>query len=91
MTRQVGFRTLDDVQKEREAEVGAFRITSIDRDIAKSLPQNLPDASATVRPASELHERRFRTLEKMGLASHQGNGDWMIRADFQKQLQLKDL
>jgi hypothetical protein len=92
LTRQLGFRTLDDVQKERDAEVGAFRVTSIDRAIAKLLPQDLPDGSATVQAASELHKRRFRTLEKMGLASRQANGDWMIRADFQKRLQqMKDL
>jgi hypothetical protein len=92
LTRQLGFRTLDDIQQEREAEVGACRVTSMDRAIAKSLPQDLPDGSAIVKAASELHERRFRTLEKMGLASRQANGGWMIRADFQKQLQqMKDL
>jgi hypothetical protein len=92
LTRQLGFRTLDDVKKEREAEVGAFRVTSLDRAIAKSLPQNLSDGSAIVKAASELHDRRFRTLEKMGLASRAANGAWIIRADFQKRLQqMKDL
>jgi hypothetical protein len=92
VTRQLGFRTLDDIQQEREAEVGACRVTSMDRAIAKSLPQDLPDGSAIVKAASELDERRFQTLEKMGLASRQANGGWMIRADFQKQLQqMKDL
>jgi hypothetical protein len=93
LTRQLGFRTLDDVREEREAEVGAFRVTSIDRAIAKSLPQqDLSETSAIVTPASELQRRRFQTLEKMGLASHQTNGDWMLHTDFQKQLQqMKDL
>jgi type IV secretory pathway VirD2 relaxase len=92
LTRQLGFRTLDDVREEREAEVGAFRVTSIDRAIAKSLPKNPLDRSVIVKPASELQQRRFRTLEKMGLATRQANGDWMLRSDFQKQLQqMKDL
>src|SRR5215831_1280654 len=92
LTRQLGFRTLDDVREEREAEVGAFRVTSIDRVIAKSLPQDPSDRLVIIKTASELEQRRFQTLKKMGLATRQANGDWMLRADFQKQLQqMKDL
>jgi hypothetical protein len=92
LTRQLGFRTLDDVREEREAEVGAFRVTSIDRAIARSLPRDPCGRSVIVKRASELQQRRFQTLEKMGLAMRQANDDWMLRADFQKKLQqMKDL
>lgn len=90
LTRQLGFRTLDDVQREKQVEVTAFRVTSIDRSIAKQITRTL-GSPELVTPMNALEERRLKTLEKMGLANRVDAG-WQLRRDFQKQLQqMKDL
>jgi len=90
LTRQLGHRTWEDVQHEREAETSAFRVTSLDRAIGRNLPS---DAAENVRvaPQNAVQRRRLQTLQRMGLAQAV-NGHWEIRSDFQKQLQrMKDL
>lgn len=90
LTKQLGFRTIDDVRRERQAETTAFRVTSIDRALARSFAPQVGHL-AGVTPQDELQQRRLQTLEKMGLANC-ANGRWQLKTDFQKQLQqMKDL
>lgn len=90
LTRQLGLRTWDDIRRERDAEPSAYRVTSLDRAMGRTLPKDALEI-VPIEPQNPLQERRLDTLRKMGLAS-QINGRWEIRSDFQNQLQrMKDL
>jgi hypothetical protein len=90
LTRQLGLRSLDDLERERDEEVGAIRVTSLDRKLGKQIDRNQP-GYASVKPQSRYERERLKTLRKIGLAQ-ETEGSWSLRSDFQTQLKgMKDL
>lgn len=90
LTRQLGFRSLDDLERERDEEVSAIRVTSLDRKLGKQLDRTQP-GYAPVKPQSRHEVDRLKTLREIGLAQ-EGDGAWTLRSDFETQLQgMKDL
>lgn len=83
-TEQLGFRTRTDALIAEEKEAEQMRLTSLDRQIARSRSTNADrtfrvDINPAVRPSMA---RRLLTLEKLGLAERGGESKWSVRADF---------
>ena len=94
LTRQLGPRTMEDIQRQKQVELTANRVTLIDRRIAKrSKPfpdnQGYSDTGIAINP-SEL--ARLRHLKELGLAKRQTADRWLVRSDFIGHLQqMKDV
>jgi type IV secretory pathway VirD2 relaxase len=97
-TRQLGYRTLEDIQAAQQREVPQHRYTSLDRIIRRLANANPNDpAYLTVggipglQPSnisearSEHLVQRLQALSKMGLAES-ARGTWHVRSDFDKVL-----
>lgn len=98
-TRQLGYRTQEDVRRELVQDIDKNRVTKLDRMItnAGSPDQNDPSV-IRVYPGTEgfqnvaknetidfAMKRRLVHLEKIGAAKREGNS-WVIPKDFQKSL-----
>jgi hypothetical protein len=89
LTRQLGPRTVADIERQRGSEIAAFRVTSVDRRLAKQMGRGA--GIVNVSPGDEYEARRLEALVGFGLARIE-NGKWLVRSDFTKQLkQMKDL
>jgi hypothetical protein len=94
LTRQLGPRTMEDIQRQKEVELTANRVTPLDRRIAKRskpLQDNLgySDIGIAANPG-EL--ARLRHLKALGLAKRDTADLWLVRSDFIGQLQqMKDV
>jgi hypothetical protein len=89
LTRQLGPRTVADIERQRGSEIAAFRVTSVDRRLAKQMGRGA--SFVHVSPGDEYESRRLEALAGFGLARIE-NGKWIVRSDFTKQLrQMKDL
>ena len=89
LTRQLGPRTVADIERQRTSEIGAFRVTSVDRGMAKRLGRGTDFAH--ISPLNDLEDRRLKALAGFGLA-RLDSGKWAVRPDFAQQLrQMKDL
>jgi hypothetical protein len=89
LTRQLGPRTVADIERQRTSEIGAFRVTSVDRGLAKRLGRGTDFVH--IFPVNELEDRRLKALAGFGLA-RVDDGKWAVRPDFAQQLrQMKDL
>ena len=90
LTRQLGPRTVADLERQRTSDIHASRVTSLDRSLAKQIAGSHSD-SVEVSPRTEHQARRLGTLGRFGLAQ-QDQGKWFVRSDFLAQLQqMKDL
>ena len=89
LTRQLGPRTVADIERQRSSEIGAFRVTSVDREMAKRLGCGAD--FVYISPVNDIEDRRLKALAGFGLARLDG-GKWAVRPDFAQQLrQMKDL
>jgi Protein of unknown function (DUF3363) len=94
LTKQLGPRTMEDIQRQRQVELTANRVTSLDRRIAKrsksfSDNQGYSDAGIAANPG-EL--ARLRHLKELGLAKRHTTDRWLVRSDFIGHLQqMKDV
>jgi hypothetical protein len=89
LTRQLGPRTVADIERQRRSEITAFRVTNVDRRLAKQLGRGTDFTQ--VSPRYDYESRRLEALAGFGLARMQ-NAKWFVRSDFTKQLrQMKDL
>lgn len=89
LTRQLGPRTVADIERQRRSEISAFRVTNVDRRLAKQVGRGT--GYVNVFPRDEYEPRRLEALAGFGLARKK-DGKWLVRSDFTKQLkQMKDL
>jgi hypothetical protein len=89
LTRQLGPRTVADIERQRTSEIGAFRVTSVDRGLAKRIGRGTD--LVPISPVNDIEDRRLKALAGFGLA-RLDVGTWNIRPDFVQQLrQMKDL
>ena len=94
LTQQLGPRTMEDIQRQKQIELTANRVTPLDRRIAGrvksySNDQGYSDAGIAASP-SEL--ARLRHLKELGLAKRHTADVWLVRSDFIDQLQqMKDV
>ena len=98
-TRQVGYRTERDAQEAERREIKETRITSVDRRIVRSAPDDGQAHFSVVRnpvQAGSNEQARIRTqheaarlavLQRMGLAESTGPNTWRVRRDFDQILQ----
>ena len=94
LTRQLGPRTFEEIEYQKQAELIANRATPLDRRLeGRLLPptgegtfRNLKDRANTFETSRLLH------LARLGLAKPLANGLWQVRSDFLSQLQqMKDI
>jgi hypothetical protein len=85
---------MEDIQRQKQIELTANRVTPLDRRIAgraafHSNDQAYSDAGIAANPV-EL--ARFRHLKELGLAKRHTADSWLVRSDFIGQLQqMKDV
>jgi hypothetical protein len=94
LTQQLGPRTMEDIQRQKQVELTANRVTPLDRRIAKR-SKSLPDDrgySYTGIAANPGELARLRHLKELGLAKRHTADSWLVRSDFIGQLQqMKDV
>ena len=94
LTRQLGPRTMEDIQRQKQVELTANRVTPLDRRIAKHskpLQDNL-DYSDIGIAANPGELARLRHLKELGLAKRVTADLWLVRSNFIGHLQqMKDL
>ena len=88
VTRELGLRSDLDIRQSLERQVEAERWTEIDRDLSRTMQRDgLIDMAPEpgVRPDGDhaLRMGRLRKLERLGLATEIGPGQWTIAADAQ--------
>ena len=94
LTRQLGPRTIADIEHQKQVELTANRITPLDRRLAgRAIPYDADpvykDAGAA---ASAAEVARFRHLKELGLSKPYAQDRWLVRSDFVPQLQqMKDI
>jgi len=94
LTRQLGPRTIADIEHQKKMELTANRVTPLDRSLAsRAIPYEADpiykDAGAA---ASTAEVARLRHLKELGLSKPYAGGRWLIRSDFVTQLQqMKDI
>lgn len=90
-TIELGPRSERDIQRAREAEVGAECWTSLDRDLAVRMQENgglvdlRPDATRD-HAGERLLRGRAAKLEQLGLATLAAPGQWLIDASAEETL-----
>jgi hypothetical protein len=94
LTRQLGPRTLEEIEHQKQSELTANRVTSLDRKLAVLLLP--PTGENTYRNfgdvANAFERTRLRYLAQLGLAKPFANGLWQVRSDLLSQLQqMKDI
>ena len=85
-TRELGYRTAQDVLEAQKREVREMRFTSLDRMIDSARPKDAASAFLfTVKPGIGKNQpviRRLTHLQEMQLAEALGGGVWKIRSNF---------
>jgi Protein of unknown function (DUF3363) len=83
-TLQLGFRTHQDALEAEQREVGQVRLTSLDRQIARSRSaggQEFFRFDLSARSRTQLRNRLF-VLQELGLARSPDGDAWDVKADF---------
>jgi len=94
LTRQLGPRTIADIEHQKQVELTANRVTPLDRRlVGRAIPYEADpiykDAGAA---ASAAEVARFRHLKELGLSKPYAQDRWLVRSDFVPQLQqMKDI
>jgi hypothetical protein len=94
LTQQLGPRTMEDIQRQKQVEVTANRVTLLDRRIAKRSKAFHDDQgySDTGTAASLSELARLRHLKDLGLAKLHIGDRWLVRSEFIGHLQqMKDV
>jgi hypothetical protein len=94
LTRQLGPRTIADIEHQKQVELTANRVTPLDRRLAgRAIPCAADlvykDAGITTSAAEV---SRLRHLKELGLSKPYAGDRWLVRSDFVTQLQqMKDI
>jgi uncharacterized protein DUF3363 len=94
LTRQLGPRTFEEIEQQRQTELTANRVTPLDRRlIAHLVPVSDGAEFKDLRKVANLNEgSRLRHLSQLGLARLLPGGQWQVRSDFLSQLRnMKDI
>jgi hypothetical protein len=94
LTRQLGPRTIEEIEQQRQTELTANRVTLLDRRlIAHLVPVSDGAEFKDLRKVANLNEgSRLRHLSQLGLARLLPGGQWQVRSDFLSQLRnMKDI
>jgi len=94
LTRQLGPRTIEQIQQQRLVELTANRLTPLDRKTVSrsSLYEKDPTFLKLGSEVSTAERTRLAHLKKLGLAKADTRDGWLVRADAISQLrQMKDL
>jgi hypothetical protein len=94
ISRQLGPRTINDIQHQKQVELTANRVTPLDRKMVRRAPLYAKDPAychlGTQIAAAE--RTRLGYLANLGLAKHDPTDGWLVRSDTVSQLQqMKDL
>jgi hypothetical protein len=88
LTRQLGPRTIEEIEQQRQVELTANRVTPLDRKLADRSDMYAKDLAyrdaGTAATAAEL--ARFRHLQLLGLAKQAIDDRWLLTSDFLSQL-----
>jgi hypothetical protein len=88
LTRQLGPRTIEEIEQQRRVELTANRVTPLDRKLAGRYDLYAKDSAyrdaGTAATAAEL--ARLRHLKDLGLSRQDTAGHWLVRSDFLSQL-----
>jgi hypothetical protein len=94
LTRQLGPRTIEEIEQQKQVELTANRVTPLDRRLADrtalyAVDPVYRDAGTSVTAAESA---RLRHLQQLGLSKQDIEHRWLIRSDFLKQLrEMKDI
>jgi hypothetical protein len=94
LTRQLGPRTIADIEHQKQIELTANRITPLDRSLARrAIPWAADPAYKWAGAAASAAEvNRLRHLKELGLSKPYEGDRWLVRSDFVTQLQqMKDI
>jgi len=84
LTRQLGPRTIEEIEQQRRVELTANRVTPLDRKLAGRSDLYARDSAyrdaGTAATAAEL--ARLRHLKDIGLSRQDIAGHWLVRSDF---------
>jgi hypothetical protein len=94
LTRQLGPRTIADIEHQKQIELTANRVTLLDRSLARrAIPFAADPAYKEAGAAASAAEvNRLRHLKELGLSKPYDGDRWLVRSDFVTQLQqMKDI
>jgi hypothetical protein len=94
LTRQLGPRTIADIEHQKQIELTANRVTPLDRRLAgRAIPYGADPAYKDAGAAASVAEvARLRHLRELGLSKPYAGDRWLVRSDFVTQLQqMKDI
>ena len=94
ITRQLGPRTMEEIQQQQRSELTANRVTSLDRRIIRrgSVHAREPALASVGTDMSTAERARLIHLKQLGLAKLDPRDGWLVRTDAISQLQqMKDL
>ena len=94
LTRQLGPRTIADIEHQKQIELAANRVTPLDRRLAgRAIPYGSDPAYKEAGAAASAAEvARLRHLQELGLSKPCAGDRWLVRSDFVTQLQqMKDI
>jgi hypothetical protein len=94
LTRQLGPRTIADIEHQKQIELTANRVTPLDRSLARrAIPWAADPAYKVAGAAASAAEvNRLRHLKELGLSNPYDGDRWLVRSDFVTQLQqMKDI
>jgi hypothetical protein len=94
LTRQLGPRTIADIEHQKKIELTANRVTPLDRRLAgRTIPYGADPAYKDAGAAASAAEvARLRHLKELGLTRPYAGDRWLVRSDFVTQLQqMKDI
>jgi hypothetical protein len=94
LTRQLGPRTIADIEHQKQIELTANRVTPLDRSLARrTIPWAADPAYKDAGAAASAAEVvRLRHLKELGLSKPYAGDRWLVRSDFVTQLQqMKDI
>jgi hypothetical protein len=94
LTRQLGPRTIADIEHQKQIELTANRVTPLDRRLAgRAIPYGADPAYKEAGAAASAAEvARLRHLKELGLSKPYAGDRWLVRSDFVTQLQqMKDI
>ena len=94
LTRQLGPRTIEDIEHQKQIELTANRVTPLDRRLAgRAIPYDADPVykdAGTATSAAEV--TRLRHLKELGLSKPYAGDRWLVRSNFVTQLQqMKDI
>jgi hypothetical protein len=94
LTRQLGPRTIAEIEQQKQIELTANRVTPLDRSLAsRSIPFGPDPVYKDAGTAANVQEMsRLRHLQELGLSKPYAGDHWLVRSDFVTQLQqMKDI